>query len=102
MATSTRATTFLDKLGITFSVHSYDYDPAAEHIGLQAAERLGIEPRCLLKTMMTEVNGKPVCVLVPTNQEIKRKKLADTFGGNTTKMKLPADAKLLTGYHIGE
>src|SRR5215470_19249820 len=101
MATSTRATTFLDKLGITFSVHSYDYDPAAEHIGLQAAESLGIEPRRLLKTLMAEVDGKPVCVLVPSDREVNMKKLAAAFGGKTAKMMRPADAERLTGYHVG-
>ena len=101
MATRTRATTFLDKLGITFSVHSYDYDPAAEHIGLQAAESLGIEPRRLLKTLMAEVDGKPVCVLVPSDREVNMKKLAAAFGGKTAKMIRPADAERLTGYHVG-
>ena len=50
MSMSTRATALLNKLGVNFSLHSYDYDPAAERIGIQAAESMGIEPRRLLKT----------------------------------------------------
>lgn len=34
----TRATVALDKVGINFTLHSYDYDPDAERVGLQAAE----------------------------------------------------------------
>jgi Cys-tRNA(Pro)/Cys-tRNA(Cys) deacylase len=45
MSKSTRATVALDKVGINFTLHSYDYDPDAERVGLQAAEALGIEPR---------------------------------------------------------
>src|SRR5262245_27236032 len=101
MSTGTRATVFLNNLGVKFSLHRYDYDPAAEHIGLQAAESLGIEPRRLLKTLMAEVDGKPVCVLVPSDREVNMKKLAAAFGGKTAKMMRPADAERLTGYHVG-
>ena len=59
MSKSTRATVALDKVGINFTLHSYDYDPDAERVGLQAAETLGIEPRRLLKTLMVEVDGAP-------------------------------------------
>ena len=34
----------LAKLGVTFTLHTYDYDPDADSIGLQAAEALGVEP----------------------------------------------------------
>ena len=54
MTTGTRATAFLHNLGVNFSLHRYDYDPAAERIGVQAAESLGIEPRRLLKTLMAK------------------------------------------------
>ncbi len=99
MSKSTRATLALKKVGVNFTLHSYDYDPAAEHIGLQAAEAIGIEPRRVLKTLMAEVDGKPVCVIVPADRSMK--KLAAAFGGTTAKMMRPADAERLTGYRIG-
>jgi Cys-tRNA(Pro)/Cys-tRNA(Cys) deacylase len=37
----TRATKVLEQAGIAFTVNSYDYDPSASRIGLQAAEALG-------------------------------------------------------------
>lgn len=101
MSMSTRATALLNKLGVNFSLHSYDYDPAAERIGIQAAESMGIEPRRLLKTLMAEVDGRPVCVMVPSDREVSMKKLAAAFHGKTAKMMRPADAERLTGYHVG-
>src|SRR6266496_5154866 len=101
MSKSTRATLALKKVGGNFTLHSYDYDPAAEHIGLQAAEAIGIEPRRVLKTLMAEVDGKPVCVIVPADREVSMKKLANAFHGKTAKMMRPADAERLTGYHVG-
>jgi Cys-tRNA(Pro)/Cys-tRNA(Cys) deacylase len=99
MPKSTRAT--LSKAGVNFTLHSYDYDPAAERIGLQAAEAIGIEPRRVLKTLMAEVDGKPVCVIVPSDREVSMKKLATAFHGKTAKMMSPVDAERLTGYHVG-
>jgi Cys-tRNA(Pro)/Cys-tRNA(Cys) deacylase len=101
MSKTTRATLALEKLGVTFTLHTYDYDPAADSIGLQAAAALGIAPRRMLKTLMAEVDGKPVCVVVASDHEVSMKKLAAAFGGKTAKMMRPADAERLTGYHVG-
>jgi Cys-tRNA(Pro)/Cys-tRNA(Cys) deacylase len=101
MSRTTRATLALTRAGVKFTTHSYDYDPDADSIGLQAASALGIEPRRMLKTLMAEVDGKPVCVVVPSDREVSMKKLAAAFGGKTAKMMRPADAERLTGYHVG-
>ena len=76
MSKTTRATQTLTQLGVAFTLHSYDYDPDADSIGLQAAEALGAEPHRVLKTLMAEVDGKPVCVIVPSDCEVSMKKLA--------------------------
>lgn len=101
MAKTTRATVVLTKLGIAFTVHSYDYDPDAESIGLQAAEALGEHPSRVLKTLMAELDGKPVCVVLPSDHEVSMKKLAAALGGKSATMMKPADAERLTGYHVG-
>jgi Cys-tRNA(Pro)/Cys-tRNA(Cys) deacylase len=101
MSRTTRATLALEKLGVKFTVHSYDYDPEADSIGLQAAAALGVEPRRMLKTLMAEVDGKPVAVVLPSDREVSMKKLATAFHGKTAKMMRPPDAERLTGYHVG-
>jgi Cys-tRNA(Pro)/Cys-tRNA(Cys) deacylase len=101
MSKSTRATETLARLGVTFTLHAYDYDPDADSIGLQAAEALGVAPKRMLKTLVAEVDGKPVCAVVPSDCEVSMKKLASAFGGKTAKMMRPADAERLTGYHVG-
>src|SRR5258707_15224217 len=101
MSNSTRATLALDKAGVNFTLHSYDYDPDAERIGLQAAQAIGVEPRRVLKTLMAEVDGKPVCVVVPSDREVSMKKLAAAFAGKAANMMRPAAAERLTGYHVG-
>ena len=101
MSKTTRATLALTRLGIKFALHAYDYDPSADRIGLQAAQALRIEPQRVLKTLMAEVDGKPVCVVVPSDREVGMKKLAAAFRGKAANMLRPADAERLTGYHVG-
>jgi Cys-tRNA(Pro)/Cys-tRNA(Cys) deacylase len=101
MSKSTRATLALTRLGVAFTLHTYDYDPDAQSIGLQAAEALGVAPQRVLKTLMAEVDGKPVCVVVPSDREVSMKKLAEAFGGKAANMMRPAEAERLTGYHVG-
>jgi Cys-tRNA(Pro)/Cys-tRNA(Cys) deacylase len=101
MSKATQATRTLTAAGVTFTLHSYDYDPGAERIGLQAAEALGEAPHRVLKTLMALVDGKPVCVVLPSDREVAMKKLAAAFGGKSAEMMKPADAERLTGYHVG-
>lgn len=101
MSKRTRATEMLEKVGLKFTVHSYEYDPEAEHIGLQAAEALGEPPERVLKTLMALVDGKPVCVIVPSDREVSMKKLAAALDGKSAQMMKPADAERVTGYKVG-
>src|SRR5436309_11878264 len=103
MPKSTPATLALRKLGIAFKLHTYIYDStvASGGIGLQAAEALGVEPGRMLKTLMAEVDGNPVCVVLPSDCEVSMKKLAAALGGKSANMMRPADAERLTGYHVG-
>ncbi|WP_160000760.1 Cys-tRNA(Pro) deacylase [Roseomonas sp. 18066] len=101
MSKSTPATLAAQKAGIAFTLHAYDYDPEAESIGLQAAAALGEHPCRVLKTLMTEVDGKPVCVVLPSDREVSMKKLAAAAGGKSAAMMRVPDAERLTGYRVG-
>jgi len=101
MSKTTPATLALQKAGVTFELVTYAYDPNADRIGLQAAEALGVAPQAVLKTLMAEVDGKPVCVVVPSDREVSMKKLAAAFGGKSGQMMKPADAERQTGFKVG-
>jgi Cys-tRNA(Pro)/Cys-tRNA(Cys) deacylase len=101
MSKATRATKTLEQAGIVFTVHAYDYDPNADSIGLQAAKALGEPPQRVLKTLMALVDGKPVCVIVPSDREVSMKRLASAFGGRSAQMMKPADAERMSGYRVG-
>ncbi|HET9903597.1 MAG TPA: Cys-tRNA(Pro) deacylase [Xanthobacteraceae bacterium] len=101
MAKATPATTALQKAGVSFTLHEYDYDPEAPKIGRQAAEALGVEPGRLLKTLMAKAGGKIVCALVPSDREMSLKRLAVAAGAKEAAMLPPAEAERATGYRVG-
>ncbi|MDQ0472212.1 Cys-tRNA(Pro) deacylase [Labrys wisconsinensis] len=101
MSKATPATLALTRQGLGFELRSYDYDPDAPRVGLQAAEALGEPPGRVLKTLIAEVDGRPVCIVVPSDREVSMKKVAATFGGKAAKMMPPPDAERLTGYKVG-
>jgi Cys-tRNA(Pro)/Cys-tRNA(Cys) deacylase len=101
MSRTTAATLALSTAGVAFTLFPYDYDPDAPRVGLQAAEALGKDPEQVFKTLMAEVDGKPVCVVVPSDCEVSMKKLAATFAGKSASMMKPVDAERLTGFKVG-
>ena len=101
MAKGTPATMALQHAGIAFTLREYDYDPDAVHIGLQAAQALGVDPARLLKTLMARAGRETVCVLVPSDREVSLKKLAAAAGAKEAAMLPAAEAERVTGYHVG-
>ena len=98
---STAGLKALEKLGVEVSLHPYAYDPNAAHIGMAAAEALGLDPRLTLKCLMVEVDGKPGCCVIPSEGQLSMKRVAAAFGGKSAEMMPPAKAERLTGYHVG-
>ncbi|MFZ2870670.1 Cys-tRNA(Pro) deacylase [Zavarzinia sp.] len=101
MSKTTKATLALKAAGVAFDLVTYDYDPDADSIGLQAAEAINEPPSRVLKTLMAEVDGKPVCVVVPSDAQVSMKKLAAVFQGKAAAMMKPPAAERLTGFVVG-
>jgi Cys-tRNA(Pro)/Cys-tRNA(Cys) deacylase len=98
---TTPATLALDKAGVAYTLATYEYDPNAERVGLQAAEALGAPPSEVLKTLMVKADGKPACVVLASDREVSMKKLAAALGAKSAEMMKPADAERITGYRVG-
>lgn len=102
MAKSTPATQALDRAKVAYALRAYDYESASnDHKGVQAALALGEPPAQVLKTLLALVDGKPACVVVPSDREVSMKKLAAVFHAKSAAMMAPADAERLSGYRVG-
>ncbi len=101
MSDATRATLALSAEGIAYTTHRYTYDPNAERTGMQAAEALGLPPGQVFKTLMAKADGKPVCVILPSDEEVAMKALAAAVGARSAEMMKPRDAERDSGYVVG-
>ncbi|NHN88257.1 Cys-tRNA(Pro) deacylase [Acetobacter conturbans] len=101
MSKTTPATAFLRRAEIPFETLLYDYDPSVEKLGVHAAAAVNEPPERVFKTLMTDVDGKPVCAVIPVARELSLKKLATACSGKIAKMMKPADAERVTGYRVG-
>jgi Cys-tRNA(Pro)/Cys-tRNA(Cys) deacylase len=101
MAKTTPATLALTQKGVSFELRAYLYDPSAARVGMQAAQALGEPASRVLKTLVAQVDGQPVCLVAPSDRDVSMKKAAAALGGKTAKMMSPADAERITGYKVG-
>lgn len=97
----TPATVALARAGIAFSTHAYDHDPRAAAYGLEAAEKLGLDPARVFKTLLANIDGELAVAIVPVAMQLDLKALAQAFGGKRAEMADPALAARKTGYVVG-
>lgn len=97
----TPATVRLQRDGVPFVAHPYDHDPRAAAYGLEAAEKLGVEPACVFKTLLAVVDGSLAVGIVPVAQQLDLKAFAAALGGKRAEMADPTVAERKTGYVVG-
>jgi len=85
---------------IKYTVHEYDHDPAAESFGKEAAEKLGVDPGRVFKTLVVD-GGELFVAVVPVMRQLDLKLMAKAVGAKKLAM---ADVKVVertTGYVVG-
>ena len=100
-AAGTPATVALTRAGVAFTAHAYEHDPRAAAYGLEAAQKLGIDPDRVFKTLLATVDGALAVGIVPVAQQLDLKALAQALGGKRAEMADPAVAERRTGYVVG-
>jgi Cys-tRNA(Pro)/Cys-tRNA(Cys) deacylase len=85
-----------ERAGITFKVHEYAHDPKAESYGLEAAEKLGVDPARVYKTLVVDVDGQLTVAIVPVASQLDLRAL-----GKRVAMADPKLAERTTGYVAG-
>ncbi|CAB4332721.1 unannotated protein [freshwater metagenome] len=82
-------------------VHEYTHEPSASSYGLEAAQKLGLDPLQVFKTLIAVVDGKHCVAVVPVSSQVSLKALAKALGGKHAAMADPNDAMRITGYVVG-
>ncbi|MCO7553653.1 Cys-tRNA(Pro) deacylase [Metapseudomonas otitidis] len=98
----TPAIDLLKKAKAEHRVLSYTHDPKAPSYGLEAAEKLGLDPARVFKTLLAATEkGELLVAVVPVAGSLDLKALAHAAGAKKADM-APADAaQRATGYLVG-
>lgn len=90
------------KQGIPYQVHQYQHDASAASYGLEAAEKLGLSPQQVFKTLVVQLDNKQLAVAVlPVSQLLSMKHLAKALGAKKAEMANAQDVMRSTGYVLG-
>jgi len=90
------------RAGISHTIYEYEHDPASAGYGNEAAEKLGVEPTRIFKTLVVCVDGKTLAVgVVPVTGMLSMKLIAKAAGGKKASMADPQEVQRRTGYVLG-
>jgi Cys-tRNA(Pro)/Cys-tRNA(Cys) deacylase len=96
----TPATALLTKRGVAHRVHTYVHGDGQAY-GPEAADRLGLDPARVYKTLVADVDGALTVGVVPVSATLDLKALATAMGAKRAKMAEVAAAERATGYVAG-
>lgn len=98
----TPAINLAKKLKLNFRIHEYEHDPNSDSYGLEAAEKMGVEPYRVFKTLVvSDENDKLAVAVVPVEHLLNLKKVAKAIGSKKATMADPKLVERTTGYVLG-
>lgn len=87
---------------IAHTVHQYHHDASHESYGLEAAEKMGVAPERVFKTLVASLDGRELVVaVIPVALKLSLKHLAKAAQGKKAAMANPDDVERATGYVLG-
>lgn len=98
----TPAIRLLDQAGVAYQLHTYQHDATCTDFGLEASQKLGVEPQRMFKTLVVRSDtGTLAMVLVSVQDRVDLKKLAHALGSKKADLADPTLAEKTTGYVVG-
>ncbi len=98
----TPAINLLKKQKISHKIHRYKHDPGSNSYGLEAAEKLQLEPARVFKTLAVELDNKNLAIaIIPVTSMLNMKLIAKAFKAKKAQMAEPKMVEKTTGYILG-
>lgn len=97
----TPACNLLKKKKIPYSVHEYEHDTQCTQFGLEAADKLGLDPRSVFKTLLVSDGKQLYVTIIPVTHTLSLKKAAAHFGVKKLAMADVNEAQKSSGYLVG-
>ncbi|THB73500.1 MAG: Cys-tRNA(Pro) deacylase [Desulfobulbaceae bacterium] len=98
----TPAIALLKKLRINHEILKYNHDPTHQSYGMEAVEKLKLEPQSVFKTLMVALGSGELCVaILPVEKMLDLKKFAQIVGEKKAEMADKQVVQKTTGYVLG-
>jgi len=90
------------KAKVSYTVHEYEHDPSAESYGNEAADKMGVDPNRVFKTLVVALDNKELAVgLVPVTSMLSLKLIAKAAKAKKAGMADKQEVQRSTGYVLG-
>lgn len=84
-----------------FTVHEYEHDPNCASYGLEAAEKMNVDPSRVFKTLVADLGGELAVAVIPVQAMLGLKLLAKAAGAKKAAMADKILVERTTGYVLG-
>ncbi len=91
----------LEAAGVAFTTHEYERSESLNDFGKEAADKLGLDPDQVFKTLLVTVDGSHAVAVVPVSCKLSLKAVGKALGAKHVEMCDPAVAERITGYVRG-
>lgn len=91
----------LEANGVRFSLHEYERGESMHDFGREAADKLGLDPDQVFKTLLVTADGAQAVAIVPVSSKLALKAVGHALGVKRVEMCDPAVAERITGYVRG-
>ena len=98
----TPAVTVLERARASYQLHEYEHDAANTHYGPEAADKMGVSPERVFKTLVVALdNGKLAVAVLPVSCNLNLKTMAKALGAKKAQMAKPEQVERSSGYVLG-
>jgi Cys-tRNA(Pro)/Cys-tRNA(Cys) deacylase len=86
---------------VTFTTHEYERGDSMHDFGKEAADKLGLDPDQVFKTLLVTADGRQAVAIVPVSGKLGLKAVGRALGAKHVEMCDPGVAERITGYVRG-
>lgn len=97
----TPAVKLLKKQKVPHTIHEYKHDSSIHSYGEEAAQKMGVDPKRVFKTLVVQSDKMMAVGIVPVSSTLNLKSMAKALGVKKVAMADPKNVENTTGYILG-
>ncbi|MGL1931957.1 MAG: Cys-tRNA(Pro) deacylase [Desulfotalea sp.] len=86
---------------VEYKIHEYKHDSRNESYGLEAAEKMNVDPMIIFKTLVVDTGDSLAVAIIPVENSLNLKKIASALKCKKAAMADKQKVQKVTGYVLG-